>query len=154
VWSGHGYQSVSSEVRTFRPDVVHVHNTFPLLSPSVYYAARRHGSCVVQTLHNYRIACANRYLLRKGLPCEDCVGRGKWGGLMHRCYGGSAAISGSIVALQTAHQIAGTFRNEVDAYIALTSIQRDIVVRDGLPAARVHVKLELLAGCNYDERAM
>jgi glycosyltransferase involved in cell wall biosynthesis len=140
VWSGHSYECVASEVREFRPDVVHVHNTFPLLSPSVYYAAHRNGSCVVQTLHNYRLACANGYLLRNGMPCEDCVGRAKWRGLMHRCYSGSAGISGAIVALQTAHRIAGTFRREVDAYIALTSFQRDIVICDGLPAARVHVK--------------
>jgi glycosyltransferase involved in cell wall biosynthesis len=140
VWSGPGYESVANDVRAFRPDVVHIHNTFPLLSPSVYYAARSNGSCVVQTLHNYRIACANGLLLRNGIPCENCVGHTKWRGLVHRCYGGSTGISGSIVALQTAHRIAGTFRREVDAYIALTSFQRDIVIRDGLPAARVHVK--------------
>ena len=140
VWSGLSYESVSRKVRVFRPDLVHVHNTFPLLSPSVYYAAHRNGSSVVQTLHNYRISCANGYLLRRGMPCEDCVGRAKWRGLLHRCYSGSAGISGSIVALQTAHRVAGTFVREVDAYIALTSFQRDIVIRDGLPAARVHVK--------------
>jgi glycosyltransferase involved in cell wall biosynthesis len=140
VWSGKSYESVAIEVRAFRPDVVHIHNTFPLLSPSVYYAVRRNGACVVQTLHNYRITCANGLLLRNGTPCEDCVGHAKWRGLMHRCYSGSAGISGSVVALQTGHRIAGTFRREVDAYIALTSFQRDIVIRDGLPAERVHVK--------------
>jgi glycosyltransferase involved in cell wall biosynthesis len=140
IWSGDSYESVANEVKAFRPDVVHVHNTFPLLSPSVYYAVRRNGACVVQTIHNYRIACANGLLLRNGLPCEDCVGRAKWRGLVHRCYHGSASISASVVALQTVHRIAGTFRREVDAYIALTSFQRDLVIRDGLPAERVHVK--------------
>jgi glycosyltransferase involved in cell wall biosynthesis len=137
VWSRNSYEAVANEVTAFRPDVVHVHNTFPLLSPSVYHAIRRNGACVVQTLHNYRIACANGFLLRNGMPCEDCVGRAKWRGLVHGCYNGSAGISGSVVAL---HRIAGTFACEVDAYIALTSFQRDIVIRDGLPAARVHVK--------------
>jgi glycosyltransferase involved in cell wall biosynthesis len=139
-WSGDSYESVANEVKAFRPDVVHVHNTFPLLSPSVYYAARRNGACVVQTIHNFRIACANGLLLRNGSPCEDCVGRAKWRGLMHRCYHGSASISGSVVALQTVHRVAGTYRREVDAYIALTSFQRDILIRDGLPAERIHVK--------------
>lgn len=140
VWSNRGFELVANAVREFRPEVVHVHNTFPLLSPSVYYAARRNGSCVVQTLHNYRIACANGVLLRNGMPCEDCVGRAKWRGLVHRCYPGSAGISASVVAIQTAHRIVGTFQNQVDAYIALTSFQRDIVTRDGLPPDRVHVK--------------
>ena len=140
IWSHASYDSVASAVKSFRPDVVHVHNTFPLLSPSVYYAARQNGVCVVQTLHNYRTACANGYLLRNGLPCEDCVGRAKWRGLVHRCYSGSIGMSGSVVAIQTTHRIAGTLQHEVDAYIALTSFQRDIVIRDGLPAERVYVK--------------
>lgn len=140
VWSGKGYEAVANEVRAFQPDVVHVHNTFPLLSPSVYYAVHRNGACVVQTLHNYRFTCANGLLLRDGVPCEDCVGRAKWRGAIYRCYHGSAGISGSVVALQTGHRLAGTFVREVDAYIALTSFQREIVIRDGLPAERIHVK--------------
>jgi glycosyltransferase involved in cell wall biosynthesis len=140
VWSKNGYESVAKDVKEFQPDVVHIHNTFPLLSPSVYYAARRNGACVVQTLHNYRIACTNGLLLRNGMPCEDCVGRAKWRGLLHRCYHGSAGISFSVVAIQTSHQVLGTFQHEVDAFIALTAFQRDIVIRDGLPADRVHVK--------------
>jgi glycosyltransferase involved in cell wall biosynthesis len=79
-------------------------------------------------------------LLRNGMPCEDCVGHAKWRGLVHRCYHGSAGISAAVVAIQTSHRLAGTFQHEVDAYIALTSFQRDIVIRDGLPADRVHVK--------------
>jgi glycosyltransferase involved in cell wall biosynthesis len=146
VWSGNGYGSVANAVKDFQPDVVHVHNTFPLLSPSVYYAARRNGACVVQTLHNYRITCANGILLRNGIPCEECVGRAKWRGLVHRCYNNSASLSGSVVTIQTLHRIAGTFHNEVDAYIALTSFQRDIVVRDGFPAPRVHVKPNFVVG--------
>ena len=98
VWQS--YEAVGEEVKAFRPDVVHVHNTFPLLSPSVYYAVRRNGVCVVQTLHNYRIGCANGLLLRNGMPCEDCVGRAKWRGTIHRCYNGSAGISASVVALK------------------------------------------------------
>ena len=140
IWSGSSYDSVANAVKAFRPEVVHVHNTFPLLSPSVYYAARRNGVCVVQTLHNYRIACANGLLLRNGMPCEDCVGRTKWRGLVHRCYSGSAGMSASVVAIETSHRITGTFRYQVDAYIALSSFQRDIVIRDGLPAEKVHIK--------------
>jgi glycosyltransferase involved in cell wall biosynthesis len=148
VWSTDSNESVANEMKAFQPDVVHVHNTFPLLSPSVYYAIHRSGSCVVQTLHNYRIACANGLLLRDGVPCQDCVGHTKWRGLLHRCYHGSFAISGSVVAMQTVHQIAGTYSREVDAYIALTSFQRDIMVREGLPAERIHLKSNFLPAAN------
>lgn len=145
VWSRRGYRAVAGAVSAFRPDVVHVHNTFPLLSPSVYYAARQNGACVVQTLHNYRVACANGILLRNGVPCCDCVGRSKWRGLAHRCYDRSVGLSGSVVAIQTAHRLADTYSSQVDAYIALTSFQRGIVVRDGLSPARVHVKPNFVA---------
>jgi glycosyltransferase involved in cell wall biosynthesis len=140
VWSRSGYESTAKAVKEFKPDVVHVHNTFPILSPSVYYAARRNGASVVQTLHNYRIVCTNGLLLRNQMPCEDCVGRAKWRGLAHRCYHGSAGISASVVAIQTTHRTAGTYRHEVDAYIALTEFQRKIFIREGLSPEGIHVK--------------
>jgi glycosyltransferase involved in cell wall biosynthesis len=139
-WSRSGYESTAKAVKEFQPEVVHVHNTFPLLSPSIYYAARRNGACVVQTLHNFRMVCANGLLLRNQMPCEDCVGRAKWRGLAHRCYHGSVGISASVVAIQTTHRIAGTYRHEVDAYIALTEFQRRIFLRDGFPPDRLHIK--------------
>lgn len=141
IWSQPAYDSIAAEVAAFRPDVVHVHNTFPLLSPSIYYAARRNGAPVVQTLHNYRLACANAMMLRNNAPCEDCVGHAKWRGLVHRCYsGGSLGLSASVVAMQTVHRARHTFTRQVDAYIALTGFQRDVILRDGIPAELVHVK--------------
>ena len=70
-----GIARVMASVERFRPDIVHVHNSFPLVSPGVHAAVRAAGAATVQTLHNYRIACANGMLTRGGHPCEDCVGR-------------------------------------------------------------------------------
>ena len=70
-----------------RPDIVHCTNTFPLISPAVYYAARSAGVPVVQSLRNYRVLCLNATLLRDGKVCEDCLGRSlPWPGVMHGCY--------------------------------------------------------------------
>lgn len=139
IWSHRSKRDLSRALSDVKPDLMHVHNTFPLLSPSVYWAA---GSVpVVQTLHNYRLACVNASLLRDGHPCELCVGRKiSWPGVRHRCYRGSAPASGAIAAMQAAHRAIGTFRNKVDAYITLTEFARSVMVRDGLPEELVHVK--------------
>ncbi|MEE8528448.1 MAG: glycosyltransferase, partial [Gammaproteobacteria bacterium] len=76
-------------IADFAPDVVHVHNFFPLITPSVYDACRDAGVPVVQTLHNYRTICAGALLLRNGRPCEDCIGGSPYQGALHGCYRGS-----------------------------------------------------------------
>ncbi len=74
LWSRRSYQGLCQKISEFQPDVVHVHNTFPILSPSVFWAGHRAGVPVVQTLHNFRPVCANALLLREGRRCEKCVG--------------------------------------------------------------------------------
>ena len=80
IWNRRTCRDIREILRREKPDVVHCHNTFPLVSPSVYWAAAREGVPVVQTLHNYRLACLNGYLFRDGKICEACLGRLPWGG--------------------------------------------------------------------------
>ncbi|MGE3934275.1 MAG: glycosyltransferase, partial [Rhodospirillaceae bacterium] len=122
-----------------------VHNTFPLISPAVYAAARDGGAAVVQTLHNFRTLCVKAQLLRDGAVCEDCVGRAvPWPGVVHRCYRDSLVASGAAATMLTVHRAAGTWRRAVDRYVALTGFARDKFVAGGLPAARIAVKPNFL----------
>src|SRR5690242_3079257 len=92
IWSGPAFQQLRAMFRVLRPDVVHFHNTFPLISPAGYYAARAEGVPVVQTLHNFRLICSNAVLSRAGTVCEACVGRRfGWPGVVRGCYHGSRA---------------------------------------------------------------
>jgi len=141
IWSRDGARRVAERVREHQIDVVHFHNTFPLVSPAAYRAARRAGAAVVQTLHNYRPICANAMLMRDGGPCEDCLGRRVgWPGVVHACYQGSRAKTATIVAMQSIHGLAGTWHDEVDCYIALTEFQRQKYIEAGFPADRIVVK--------------
>ena len=141
IYSPGSRRRVDSEIAAFEPDIVHVHNFFPLQSPSVYYACQDAGVPVVQTLHNYRLICPNAVLFRDGRVCEECIGRTfAWPGIVHRCYRGSRAGTASIAAMQTVHRIVGTWRKGVDQYIALTEFSRSTFVRGGLPADRITVK--------------
>ncbi|HEY0837793.1 MAG TPA: glycosyltransferase, partial [Azospirillum sp.] len=140
VWSAESRRAVARMIATHRPDVVHVHNTFPLLSPSIYGAARAHGVPVVQTLHNYRFLCPNALLLRDGAPCERCLGRVvKWPGVAHACFRGSRGASAAVAAMAGVHRLLGTWRRSVDLFLALTPFAERLFVAGGLPAGRLAV---------------
>jgi glycosyltransferase involved in cell wall biosynthesis len=141
VWNSDTARRVGRIVREFRPDVLHVHTPFPLMSPVVFRAAHRHGVPTVATMHSFRFTCIAGTLRRDGQLCEDCVGRTlKLPALRHRCYHNSATASASMAASLTLHHTIGTFRSHVDRFLTMTTFAKDILVRDGVPAAHVAVK--------------
>ena len=137
VWNRAAAATVRAAVREFRPDAVHVHNTFAAASPSIYSAA---GMPVVQTLHNYRFVCPAATAFRDGRPCLECVGRAvPWPSVVHRSVRGSVTQSAVAAGTLAVHRLLGTFRNHVGAYLALTSFQRGLMIQGGLPAERIRV---------------
>ncbi len=120
--------------------VVHVHNFFPLMTPATHEGAREAGAAVVQTLHNYRLLCANAQLLREGSVCEKCVTGSRAWGVVHRCYRGSVAGSLALVRMQHRAEQHGTWNKQVDRFIALTQFAKGKFIEGGLPADRIVVK--------------
>ncbi|MBA4262159.1 MAG: transferase, partial [Comamonadaceae bacterium] len=140
LWSERSAQELSALVRRFQPNIIHAHNTFPLVSPSVYWAASRLGVPVVQTLHNFRLMCLNALFLREGKVCEDCLGSLPWRGVVRGCYRESRPASGVLAGMLTLHRGLGTYQNKVARYIALNEFCRGKFIEGGLPAGRVAVK--------------
>jgi glycosyltransferase involved in cell wall biosynthesis len=140
VWSRRSWREVGALLDRLRIDVVHCHNTFPLVSPSVYRAAADRGIPVVQSLHNFRLSCPQAFLLRNDKPCEDCLGKIPWRGVVHRCYRGSAAQSAVLVAMVGVNRAIGSYRKPVTRYIALNEFCRNKFIESGLPAERIVVK--------------
>jgi len=140
IWSRRTVSEMGAYIQRFRPDIIHVHNTFPLISPSLYFAAAKHGVPVVQTLHNFRLFCAQAMFMRNGAVCEDCIGRLPWRGVMRRCYRESSAQSAVVVGMQGIHHMLGTYRNKITRYIALNNFCRDKFIEAGLPADRIVIK--------------
>ena len=140
LWSRRTVHDVAALLRAARPDVLHVHNTFPLISPSLYWAAADCGVPVVQTLHNFRLLCPQAMLLREGRVCESCVGRLPLAGVIHGCYRGSRVESGVLAGMLMLHRALGTWADKVHRYIALNEFCRAKFIEGGLPAARVVVK--------------
>jgi glycosyltransferase involved in cell wall biosynthesis len=142
VWSRPAFSDLRRLLRRHRPQIAHFHNTLPLISPAGYYAARAENVPVVQTLHNFRLCCVSATLFRAGTVCEDCVGAAlpAWHGVVHGCYRGSRAASAAVATMLAAHRALGTWRNAVDAYIALSDFSRRKFVESGLPADKIAVK--------------
>ena len=140
LWSPRTPHDLAELIHRFQPDVIHAHNTFPLISPSLYWAAERAGVPVVQTLHNFRLMCLNALFLREGKVCEDCMGRAPWRGVVRACYRGSRAASAALAGMLMLHRSLGTYRNKVARYIALNEFCRNKFIEGGLPAERVVVK--------------
>ncbi len=140
LWSPRTPHDLAEQIRRFQPDVIHVHNTFPLISPSLYWAAERAGVPVVQTLHNFRLMCLNGLFLRDGKVCEDCMGHLPWRGVARACYRGSHAASAALAGMLTLHRGLGTYRNKIARYIALNEFCRRKFIEGDLPAERVVVK--------------
>ena len=140
VYNAQSRQIVADRIARFRPDVMHVHNLFPLLSPSIFDASKEAGVASVWTLHNYRLTCANGLLFRGNRPCDRCVGRSPLPGVVHRCYRGSLGASAAAAASISAHRLLGTWTSKVDRFIALTSFAKSKFVEAGVPAASIAIK--------------
>jgi glycosyltransferase involved in cell wall biosynthesis len=123
-----------------RPDIVHVHNTFLMISPSIYSACRDQNVPVVQTLHNYRLLCPAASFFRDGKPCEDCVAHGLWCGIQHGCYRDSRMATASVAIMLAVHRKRKTWVQMVDRYIALTKFARSKFVNAGFPRDKITVK--------------
>jgi glycosyltransferase involved in cell wall biosynthesis len=140
LWSSRTTDDLSDRIVSFRPDVVHVHNTFPLVSPSLFWAAARKRLPVVQTLHNFRLLCPQAMFLRQNHVCEDCLGAAPWRGVLRRCYHDSAAESAVLAGMLMLHRALGTYRHKVTRYIALNRFCQDKFIEGGLPAERISIK--------------
>jgi len=141
IWSRPAAEAVDRFLEQTQCDLVHVHNTFPLLSPSVYSVAARRGLPVVQTLHNFRLLCPSATFFRDGRICTECLGRPvPWPAVRYACYRNDRRATTAVATMLAVHRLRGTWSREVDAFIALTEFARARFVTGGLPAERIHVR--------------
>ncbi len=141
VWNRESCRDLRAAVRAGRFAVCHFHNFFPLISPAAYAAVRAEGVRLVQTLHNYRLLCPGASLFRNGAVCESCLGSHvPWRSVGRACYRGSRLASCSAAAMLAVHHALGTWKDQVDCYIALTEFARRKFIAGGLPAERIVVK--------------
>ena len=140
VSAGDSKREVARILRAESPDLVHVHNTFMMISPSVYEACQDAQIPVVQTLHNYRLFCPAMFCFRNGHICEECREHSLLHGVWHGCYRNSLSATAAVALMLQVHRLRGTWTEAISGYIALTEFSRNKFIEAGLPAQKVHVK--------------
>lgn len=139
-WSFPEFKRIKELLLRVKPDVVHVHNFFPVISPSVYHACERLGVPVVQTLHNYRLICPAATFMRGNEVCEKCLHGTLLHSIRHGCYRGSQLQTIPVAAMIKFNELIGTWQHKVSRYIALTEFARDKFAESGIPLDRIAVK--------------
>lgn len=154
IWSRKTYVEIKQLIKRERPDIAHFHNIWYLISPSAYDACKDMGIPVVQTLHNFRIFCANGLLLRDGKVCEDCLPSKATDSLVspynptkllvnavrYGCYRNSRFYTLPVALMEFWHMIRKTWVEKIDAYITLTEFGRRKFVEAGLSGEKIFVK--------------
>jgi glycosyltransferase involved in cell wall biosynthesis len=140
VWASDSRRDFSELLRREKPDLVHVHNTFVMISPSIYSACHEAKVPVVQTLHNYRLLCLAANFFRDGKVCEQCLGASLWPGVEHACYRRSYPASAVVAVMLTSHRLRHTWDREVAGFIALSEFARNKFIEGGLPREKLFVK--------------
>ena len=144
-WAWDSLRELRRVLERERPDVAHFHNTFPLVSPAAYYACREAGVPVVQTLHNYRLACPAGTFFRDGRICEECLEQSLWRAVRHGCYRDSRGASAAASLMLASHRAIRTGTRMVDCYVVPSLFARSKCVEMGLPPEKLVVKPNFVA---------
>jgi glycosyltransferase involved in cell wall biosynthesis len=140
IWSSSTRGDFLSLLCREKPNLVHVHNTFVMISPSIYSACCEVRVPVVQTLHNYRLLCPAATFFRNGHVCEECLHGSLWRSVQHACYHDSRAANAVILAMLSYHRMRNTWNREISCFIALSQFSRSKLIEGGLPAGKIFVK--------------
>jgi glycosyltransferase involved in cell wall biosynthesis len=143
-WSIHSYKEISKLIDNFHPDVVHVQNFFPLISPSVFYACSRKNIPVLYNLRNYRLLCPTGQFFRDNKVCEDCKIHSLWHGIWHGCYQASRLKTTSIVLMLKIHRAIRTWERKIDYFIALSEFSRQKFINSGIKGSRILLRPNFL----------
>lgn len=140
-WSEGSYHDFRRVLKEFAPQVVHFHNIFFTLTPSVYEACRDENIPVVQSLHNFRLLCSNALFFRNNRVCEECLEhKNLWRGVYHGCYRNSRLMTALMVRMLKDHWSKNTWLDQIDFYIAGTEFARQKYITAGIPSEKIVVK--------------
>jgi len=140
-WSWPSQRALFRMLKDERPDIVHFHNTFPLISPSAYYVCKKAAIPVIQTLHNFRLLCPSSIFFRDNYVCEDCIDKYlTWPAIIHNCYRSSRLQTSIVSTMLTMQRLIKTWQNDISLFVALTEFSRNKFIIGGIPTEKIVVK--------------
>ena len=141
IWSVEQYKRILKLINHVKPDLVHVHNTFAVLSPGIFWAIKQTQIPCVLTLHNYRIICASSTLFRNNIICESCIDRFSIPAIYNRCSYSGSSVNGLLIAItQIIHRLLKTYPKTVDRFIVLNPQFEQIIKRAGVSQNKICIK--------------
>ena len=130
-----GKAKLLNKINQFQPDIIHVHNFFPLASPSIFYAAKECKVPIVMTLHNYRLICPSAYLYFDGRIYEDNIHKNfPIAPILKGVYRDSKIQTASLVLMTGIHKVLKTWGKHIDRYITLTNFAKNKFLDSSLGA--------------------
>lgn len=145
LWNNKVYQELRTLIHETKSEVAHFHNTFPLISPAAYYAAKAEGIPVIQTLHNFRLLCSNGLFFRDGQICEDCLHyKNPVPGIIHACYRNNRIATTAATLTVKFHSFLGTWSKAIDLFITYSNFAHQKFIEGGLPQEKIAFKTNFL----------
>jgi|SRR5690554_768224 len=137
-YSKQAYKEVARILIDTKPDICHVHNFLPLISPAIFDACKNNNVPVVHTLHNYRLMCTNGLLFRDGRVCEECISNSAYHAILKKCYRNSHVQTYSVARMLEKNK--DIWQNKIDAFFCLTQFAKEKFIQHGLPKDKIIVK--------------
>lgn len=151
IWSASAYAELSELIYRIAPDLVHLQNTFPLISPAAIYACKNNNVPVVQTIRNFRLLCSNALFFFNQKPCELCLKNSfPFHGIIRGCYHGSRIESAGVGLMLAYHNLRKTWKNNIDVFITLTDFSRNKFISAGYPEAKLLTKPNFVEDPGYE----
>lgn len=148
IYSFQGVREVRRKLKEFRPDVVHIHNLYPFISPAALFECKKVGVPVIMTVHNYRLICPTGLFLRDGIPCEKCLEKGsEWSCILHNCEHSYFKSLGYTLRNWFARKTKA-YLNCVDYFCCLTEFQKSKLIQSGIPEAKCKVFYNYIEDCS------
>ena len=139
IYSHTGISGLRQAIHTHKPDIINIHNLYPLISPAALFECKKANLPVVMTIHNYRLICPTGLFMRNGIPCEYCLEKGnEWGCIKFNCEHSKAKSIGYALRNYTA-RITGAYRKNVDVFACITRFQRKKLITAGYDEKKIVV---------------
>ena len=144
IWSQKAYNDIRKIIINEKPDILHMHNYSPLISPSAFYVAKKFNLGTVWTLNNYRLICVEGQFLRNNKVCELCLHKSRIYSLIHGCYRKSRLASFIVFMVNFVHSIIGTWEKKVDIYLPLTEFGKKVFEKGGINKHKLVIKANVI----------
>jgi len=139
-YSNYSKELVDKEIKKIRPNIVHVHNFFPLWTTSIFDACIDNNIPIVLTLHNYRTICANGLFFRENKVCEKCLNHSSYYSVLYGCYQNSRFKSIPVAKMITNNRKKNIWESKINRFIVFTNFAKKKYIQANFPKSKISVK--------------